>query len=199
MRRGDSRILQSRGVKLILVINRTFQKAAELAEAIKGRAAPFEALHDCLVESDIVISSTGSENFIVKKEDAQRAIGLRRNRPIFFIDIAVPRDIDPRINELDNTFLYDIDDLKVVVEKNRKERNKEAEKAEELVSRHGLTQLTCRWRVVELWTVSAAELLAANDVGLIPWVPLARFDDPPEVIVRQCYQRIEQQAVLVLE
>jgi hypothetical protein len=66
--------------------------------------------------------------------------------------------------------------------------------AEELVSRHGLTQLTCRWRVVELWTVSAAELLAANDVGLIPWVPWARFDDPPEVIVRQCCQRIEQQA-----
>jgi glutamyl-tRNA reductase len=127
------RHLQSRGIRLILITNRTFQNAAELAEKIKGRAVPFEDLQNCLAEADIVISSTGSPRFLIKKEDAQRAIALRKNRPMFFIDIAVPRDIDPQINQLDNTFLYDIDDLKSVAESNRKEREKEAEKAEEIV------------------------------------------------------------------
>ncbi len=127
--------LQARGVKMILVANRTFQKAAELAEQIKGRAVPFEGLTACLAESDIVISSTGSQTFIIRKEHAQRALSIRRNKPIFFIDIAVPRDIDPQINEMDNVFLYDIDDLTTVAEKNRQERLKEAEKAEEIVSR----------------------------------------------------------------
>ena len=126
--------LQSHGVKLILVTNRSFQKAAELAEQIKGRAIPFENLTDCLAESDIVISSTGSPTFIVKKDHVQRAMSLRRNRPIFFIDIALPRDIDPQINQLDNIFLYDIDDLHSVAEKNRQKRAKEAEKAEEIIS-----------------------------------------------------------------
>jgi glutamyl-tRNA reductase len=125
--------LQSRGVKVILVTNRTFQKAAELAEQIKGRAVPFENLIDCLAESDIVISSTGSPTFIVKKDHVQHAMSVRRNRPMFFIDIAVPRDIDPQINELGNVFLYDIDDLHSVAEKNRQHRQKEAEKAEQIV------------------------------------------------------------------
>ncbi len=126
--------LQSRGVRVILVTNRTFQKAAELAEQIKGRAVPFENLIDCLSESDIVISSTGSETFIVRTEHALRAMNLRKNRPMFFIDIAVPRDIDPQINQIDNTFLYDIDDLRAVADKNRQERQKEAQRAEEIVS-----------------------------------------------------------------
>jgi glutamyl-tRNA reductase len=129
------RHLQSRGVRLILITNRTFQKAAELAEKVKGRAVPFEDLHNCLAEADIVISSTGSSKFLIKMEDAQHAIAQRKNEPIFFIDIAVPRDIDPQINQIDNTFLYDIDDLKTVADSNRKEREKEAEKAEELVLR----------------------------------------------------------------
>lgn len=127
------RHLQSRGIRLILVTNRTFQKAAELAQEVKGRAVPFESLNDCIAESDIVISSTGSSNFIIKKEDAVHAMNVRKNKPIFFIDIAVPRDIDPQINQIDNVFLYDIDDLKKVAEANRKEREKEAERAEEIV------------------------------------------------------------------
>jgi len=126
--------LQSRGVRVILVTNRTFQKAAEVAEHIKGRAVPFENLIDCLSESDIVISSTGSETFIVRKEHALRAMNLRKNRPMFFIDIAVPRDIDPQINQIDNMFLYDIDDLRAVADKNRQERQKEAQRAEEIIS-----------------------------------------------------------------
>lgn len=127
--------LQSRGIRSILVTNRTFQKAAEIAEQVQGRAVPFEDLSACLAESDIVISSTGSPHFIIRKEDVQRAISQRRNRPIFLMDIAVPRDIDPQVNKLDNVFLYDIDDLKTVVERNRQERAKEAEKAEEIVAK----------------------------------------------------------------
>jgi glutamyl-tRNA reductase len=126
--------LQSRGVKTMLITNRTFKKAAELAEQIKGRAVPFENLIDCLTESDIVISSTGSSTFLVRKEHTHRAMTARKNRPMFFIDIAVPRDVDPQINQIDNVFLYDLDDLHSVVERNRQQRNKEAEKAEEIVS-----------------------------------------------------------------
>jgi glutamyl-tRNA reductase len=127
--------LQSRGVHVILVANRTFQRAAEIAEKIKGRAVPFEDLPDCLAESDIVISSTGSAHFIIKKEHAHRAMAIRKNRPMFFIDIAVPRDIDPQINQIGNIFLYDIDDLKSVAEENRRDRMKEAEKAEEMIQK----------------------------------------------------------------
>lgn len=127
------RHLQSRGIHQILVTNRTYEKAAEIAEQIKGCAVPFEELPQRLSQADIVISSTGSKEFILKKEDVQRAMAARKNRPAFFIDIAVPRDIDPRVNEIDNTFVYDIDDLKNVADVNRKEREKEADKAEEIV------------------------------------------------------------------
>lgn len=127
--------LQSRGIKLVLVTNRTFQNAADLAASIKGRAVPFESMVDCLAEADIIISSTGSSNFIIRKDDVVRAMAIRKNKPIFLIDIAVPRDIDPQINQIDNTFLYDIDDLKNVSQANRKEREKEADRAEEIVAR----------------------------------------------------------------
>lgn len=128
------RHLQSRGIHMILVTNRTYEKAVELAKKIEGRALPFEELISRLSEADIVISSTGSQEFILRKEDVIKAMTVRKNRPIFFIDIAVPRDIDPKVNEIGNTFVYDIDDLKHVAESNRKEREKEANKAEEIVS-----------------------------------------------------------------
>jgi glutamyl-tRNA reductase len=127
--------LQSRGIRLILVTNRTFQNAADLAGSIRGRAVPFESLTDCLAEADIIISSTGSTNFIIRKEHILRAMTIRKNKPIFLIDIAVPRDIDPQINQIDNIFLYDIDDLTHVADANRKEREKEAVHAEEIVAR----------------------------------------------------------------
>ncbi|HSP05791.1 MAG TPA: glutamyl-tRNA reductase [Acidobacteriota bacterium] len=127
------RHLKSRGIHLILVTNRTYQKAAEIAEQVQGRAVAFEDLPSRLSEADIVISSTGSTEFILRKEDVHRAMTLRKNRPIFFIDIAMPRDIDPRVNEIANTYVYDIDDLKNMADANRKEREQEAEKAEEIV------------------------------------------------------------------
>jgi len=83
--------------------------------------------------ADIVISSTGAPHFIISRTVAEQVIHRRKNRPIFFIDIAVPRDIDPTVNEIDNAYLYDIDDLQAVIDENLKERMKEASRAEEII------------------------------------------------------------------
>jgi glutamyl-tRNA reductase len=125
--------LLSAGVRDITVVNRTLAKGQELAKQFKGRAVPFEELPQALLETDIVISSTGSPTAIIRAKDMKEVLRKRRNRPIFFIDIAVPRDIDPDINGLDNVYLYDIDDLKEVVEENLAGRQQEAQKARGIV------------------------------------------------------------------
>jgi len=126
--------LKAHGIERIMVTNRTFAAAEELAQRVGGRAVPFEDLEEHLAAADIVISSTSAPHFVVTRERVERAMKHRRHRPIFFIDIAVPRDLDPDINRVDNAFLYDIDDLEHVVEQNRSEREKEAAKAEEIVA-----------------------------------------------------------------
>ena len=130
-----ARHLLSSGAKGILVSNRTFDRAVELARDLKGSAIRFDSIEDELVRTDIVISSTGAPHFIIKKEMVERIIHKRRNKPIFFIDIAVPRDVEPAINEIENVFLYDIDDLQNVVNANIKEREKESEKALEIIKK----------------------------------------------------------------
>jgi len=109
------------GAKTIFVSNRTYERAVELAQAFRGTAIRFDELFDYINRADIVISSTGSPHFVVRKEQAEKLLGARRNRPMFFVDIAVPRDVDPAVNELDNAFVYDIDDLAQVVEANKKQ------------------------------------------------------------------------------
>ncbi|MFQ6673131.1 MAG: glutamyl-tRNA reductase, partial [Candidatus Tectimicrobiota bacterium] len=110
------------------------ERAEELAGAFCGEAVPFEHWEERLPEADIVISSTGSPQPIITKERVQRVLRARRNRPMFFVDIAVPRDIEPELNELANVYCYDIDDLQTVVESNIHERQREALKAEEIVN-----------------------------------------------------------------
>ena len=117
----------------MVVANRTLQRAVNLARCYKGRAVSLEELLDQLQLVDIIISSTGSPDLILRREDVRSVMRGRRNRPLFFIDIAVPRDLDPAINELDNVYLYDIDDLNNVVEMNKSERDKEAVKAQRIV------------------------------------------------------------------
>jgi glutamyl-tRNA reductase len=117
----------------IAVINRTFERAVELAQHFKGSAHRFEELRTVLEKVDIVISSTGSPDFVVKRPQLKGMMRKRRNQPLFFIDIAVPRDIDPEINRLSNTYVYDIDDLKGVIEENIEDRHREAVKAERIV------------------------------------------------------------------
>ena len=117
----------------IFVANRTFKRGVELAKKFKGQAIRFEELTNYLKEVDIIISSTGSSDYILRPEQVRKIMPNRRNRPLFFIDIAVPRDIDPKINRLNNSYVYDIDDLKGVVDENIGDRKAEAVKGERIV------------------------------------------------------------------
>ncbi len=125
--------LLTNGVDKIIVANRTLERAVELARSLNGAAISLDEIEDAMIEADIVISSTGAPGIIVKKEQIKKILRPRRHRLLFLIDIAVPRDIDPAINDIDNVYLYDIDELKDVVEENKAEREKEAQKAERMV------------------------------------------------------------------
>ncbi|MGB9711912.1 MAG: glutamyl-tRNA reductase [Dissulfurimicrobium sp.] len=128
-----ARHLMTNGISRLIVANRTLSRAVELAERLKGLAIALEEIEDALLETDIVISSTGAPGFILTKDIVRRAMRPRRHRLLFLIDIAVPRDIEPGVNELENVYLYGIDDLKGIVEFNKAERGKEAKKAERMV------------------------------------------------------------------
>jgi glutamyl-tRNA reductase len=128
-----ARHLISHGASKIYVGNRTFERAAALARKFNGEAIPFENLYDTVSKADIVISSTGAPHAIFRKEHGEKFLSQRRNRPMFFIDIAVPRDVDPKLNDLDGIFVYDVDDLQQVVQSHLGDRRREAERAEALV------------------------------------------------------------------
>ncbi len=130
-----ARHLRRSGARAIFVANRTLARAEELAKELGGETVRFDELLNFISRADIVISSTGAPVYIIKKEHGARFLAERRNRPMFFIDIAVPRDIDPALNKLNNIFLYDIDDLQQVVEANLRQRRREALRAEEIVER----------------------------------------------------------------
>jgi glutamyl-tRNA reductase len=120
--------LHGNGVKKVTVINRTHEKAKDLASRFNGEARTIKELQCALVDADILISSTGAKDFVITKEMMEKVEKLRRGKPLFMVDIAVPRDLDPAIAELENVFLYDIDDLEGIVESNLQERKKAAEK-----------------------------------------------------------------------
>lgn len=119
--------LHGNGVSKVTVINRTFEKAKDLASRFEGDAKPLQDLKASLTEADILISSTGAKDFVITKELMETVAKLRKGKPLFMVDIAVPRDLDPQIAELENVFLYDIDDLEGIVEANLQERKKAAE------------------------------------------------------------------------
>lgn len=127
------RHLISHGAKMVLVSNRTYERALELARQFNGQAVRFESLFEHMKDVDIVISSTSAPHIIVDKPPVQKIMKIRRHRPLFFIDLAVPRDIDPGVNDIDNVYLYNIDDLSRVKDANIKERLLEAKKAEQIV------------------------------------------------------------------
>jgi len=130
-----ARHLISSGIKKIYVINRTMSKAEELAKEFDGTVIPYERMKENLFLADIVITSTGAPNFILSKEDIELTINKRKSDPLFLIDIAVPRDLDPKINKVDNVYLYDIDDLESVIKANLAEREKEAVQAQEIINK----------------------------------------------------------------
>jgi glutamyl-tRNA reductase len=130
-----ARHLLSQGVRHLLVANRTPERAMDLASRLQGQGVALDELTTYLPQADIILSSTGAPEAIIHKADVQSALKRRKNRPMFFIDIAVPRDIDPTVNQLNNVYLYDIDDLQHVVEENRKAREREAALAEIIIAR----------------------------------------------------------------
>lgn len=127
------RHLYDQGVKKVIVVNRTKERADKLAHCFGGVSEYYENRRDCLIQADIVISSTGAPHFVLEKEEMTGVMRTRRGKPIFLIDIAVPRDIDPRVNDLENVYLYDIDDLQAVVASNMKDREQEAVKARHII------------------------------------------------------------------
>src|SRR6266851_5655424 len=129
-----ARHLLAHGAESIFVANRTYDRAIRLAQKFDGQAIEFSRLYDSCERADIVITSTGSPKFIFRTEHGEKLMALRRNRPMFFIDIAVPRHVDPALNKLDGIFVYDIDDLQQAVSSHVADRKKEAEKAEAIVN-----------------------------------------------------------------
>jgi len=121
------------GVRHVRVTTRNPQHGLELAERFGGTAVPFEQFREDMASADIVLVSTGAAHSLVSEDDVQRSVRQRQNRPMFLIDISVPRNIDPAVRHVDNAFLFDIDDLKARVEQNRGGRLEEAEKAERIV------------------------------------------------------------------
>ncbi|NGQ94349.1 glutamyl-tRNA reductase [Brevibacillus sp. SYP-B805] len=125
--------LHANGSSRVTVANRTLERARALAAKFHGDACTMEQLPQALLAADIVISSTGATGYVVTPEQLKPILRQRKNRPLFMIDIAVPRDLDPGLHELDNVYLYDIDDLEGIVASNLAERSKEAERIEEMI------------------------------------------------------------------
>jgi glutamyl-tRNA reductase len=128
-----ARHLLGHGAGHIIVSNRTDQRAADLAETFGGEAAPFERLYQTAAHADIILTSTGAKEPLFRREHAETLRRGRKNRPLFFIDVAVPRNVAPEVNDLDGLFVYDIDDLQGLASKNTDDRKKEAERAEQIV------------------------------------------------------------------
>lgn len=129
-----ARALVSRGARSVLVTNRSHDKAIALAEVLGGRAIPFDAWAAEFAHLDIIISSTSAPHYVLDRVKLEPLMKLRRNRPLLLIDIAVPRDIDPDINFLENVFLYNVDDLQTIAEDYLKQRKEEVARCERIIA-----------------------------------------------------------------
>jgi len=129
-----ARHLLAHGAASIFVANRTYDRAIRLAQKFNGQAIEFSRLYETCDRADIVITSTGAPHAIFRREHGELFLNRRKNRPMFFIDIAVPRDVDPEMNKLDGIFVYDIDDLQQAVASHVADRKKEAEKADDIIN-----------------------------------------------------------------
>ncbi|TDQ37942.1 glutamyl-tRNA reductase [Aureibacillus halotolerans] len=149
--------LEGQGVASVSVMNRTYERAKELADRFDGDAMTFDGALDALAKADILISSTNASRYIITKDMVQAVEKKRKGKPFFLIDIAVPRDLDPAIHELDHMFLYDIDDLEGIVESNLEERKKQAENIR--------TMLVAEKRSFQEWL---------NTLGVVPMITSLR-------------------------
>lgn len=163
-----ARHLVSNGVKTVFVANRNYDKAVKLAKKFKGQAIPFDEFLHWAGQADIIITSTGAPHFIVHKPDIDHIMAGRPDRPMVFIDIAVPRDVDPRVGEVAGAKVYNIDDLEQVVEVNVRERAQEAEKGQAIIEeeiavfKEKMRYLSCRPIITSL--VDKAELMRRREL-----------------------------------
>ncbi len=125
--------LQSQGVKQLFIVNRTLARAKEIAEQVGGVALPMDKLEEALLVADIVITSSGGASYLITQSTVSKRMMLRKSRPLFFIDIAVPRNVDPSISHLDNVYVYDIDDLQTVVTSGLATRQQEASRVNQMI------------------------------------------------------------------
>ena len=181
--------LQEAGIGQLIIANRTFDKAHELAQQLGGFAIALDELKQHLADADLLISSTASPQLLVHREDLKQALKQRRHRPIFAVDIAVPRDIDPAASDLEDLYLYSVDDLQSIIEHNRKAREKAAAEAHELirlqaekVMAHLRTQAMAaplirdfRQRAEQVKTAQLNEALAQLQAGQDPQAVLIRL------------------------
>ena len=128
------RHLHKKGARSVMVSNRSFDRAETLAAEFGGKAIRFDECLTAMVDADIVVSSTGCPHTILDRDDIAQIIPARRNRPLFLIDIAVPRDIAPEVQQLRNVFLYDVDDLEVIVRENVRHREQELSRCQEIIA-----------------------------------------------------------------
>lgn len=161
------------GETAMLVANRTPERAEELAERYGAEAVPFDALASRLQDADIVLCSTGADHYVIAREDVQRALDNRRHRPFCFIDISVPRQIDPATADLDGVFLFDMDDLQRVAESNMREREREATIAESIVDDE-VTKFLAKLRAPDIGPTVAELKERLNDVALGEYVRLRK-------------------------
>ncbi|WP_168013501.1 glutamyl-tRNA reductase [Halomonas salinarum] len=186
-----ARHLQEAGVRKLIVANRTRERAAQLADRIGGEAISLNEIPNALARADIVISSTAAPLPILGKGMVERAIKLRRHRPVFMVDIAVPRDIEPQVGELDDVFLYTVDDLHEVIEENRRHRKVAADKAEVLIE-HGVTSWQHERRVrgagdlIRRYRQQGEQMRADSEEQAL--AQLARGEDPEKVVARLARQ-----------
>jgi len=133
MSRTCAQSLMSRGAKSVIVSNRSYDRAVELATEMGGRALKFDEWETVLHETDVIISSTSAPHFVIKPEMVEQVMRKRRWEPLFIIDIAVPRDVDPKVNEIEGVYLYDIDALQAIAEDGRRERLRQLAACEVIV------------------------------------------------------------------
>lgn len=160
--------LVANGVNSVFVANRHYGNAVRLAEKFKGQAVPYDEFLHWAVLADIIITSTGAPHFIVHKQDVEQLMARREGRPLVFIDIAVPRDVDPRVGETAGAMVHNIDDLEQVVDTNIKERAQEAVKAEAIIEeeiaafKEKMRYLSCRPIITSL--MEKAELMRQREL-----------------------------------
>ncbi|HAF21952.1 MAG TPA: glutamyl-tRNA reductase [Blastocatellia bacterium] len=160
----SARHLVNAGVSRVLLANRTEAPAERLARELGGEAVKFDLLPSHLVEADIVICSTAADHYVITEQMARQALSKRRNRPSFFIDISVPRNIDPAVGKIPNVFVFDIDDLESVISSNIREREREAERAE-LIVESEIMQFQQALRVLDIGPTIGALRNKLHDIA----------------------------------